>query len=428
MKIIPWVASTTLIAVLGGAWAGQPAAGLLAAAALGLGAWSLLASAPLFNGNFGTSNFRTSTSAPEEEFDSTALSARRAHALATLATLADERELHRGLFEISTELVGCVAEDDARIRFAAAVRRYWDGATADLMVWNKGTWRSLGNSTHGLPPVLDHPIQLPTGLGHEGDLVLDLSPGVTGRAALIMRRARTQPSLAGRSVSAQVAIAEILRGQLTLSLRRVMLYSDLQALARVDPLTTTHRRWYGESRLKELVEGGEVVAVAMVDIDRFKLINDRFGHSGGDLVLTAVGKTLVELLRTNDLVCRWGGEEFLVLLPDTPPQGAELVANRLRQAVAELRGLPTSVTVSIGIAACAQDDTPFDLVARVDEALYRAKNAGRDRVVMAATAEKTGTLRITSRKAKDRIASDPGSSSGRLAIIPVGEKINAPES
>ena len=393
MKTLPWVAAPALIVVLGGAWAGQPAIGLLAAAAIGLGAWSLRES----------SARRGSDLEPEEVYDPTVLAARHAQALATLATLADERELHRGLFEISTELVGCVAEDDARIRFAAAVRRYWDGVSADLMVWNKGTWRSLGSTTHGLPPVLDHPIQLPTGLGHEGDVVLDLSPGVTGRAALIMRRARMQPSLAGRSPTAQVAIAEILRGQLALSLRRVMLYSELQALARIDPLTTTHRRWYGESRLKELVEGGEVVAVAMVDIDRFKLVNDRFGHSGGDVVLTAVGKTLVDMLRTNDLVCRWGGEEFLVLLPDTPPEGAELVANRLREAIANLSGLPTSVTVSIGIAACAQDDTPFDLVARADEALYRAKSTGRDRVVMAATTEKAVTLRITSRKAKDRI-------------------------
>ena len=398
MNRLPWVISAALLAGIGGAWAGQPSVGMVGATAIGLGAWALLA----------TSGTRTGAYERADQTDPTVLITQHTEALAILATLADERELHRGLFEISTELVGCVAEDDARIRFAAAVRRYWDGASTDLMVWDKGTWHSLGSKTHGLPPVLDHPIQLPSGLGHEGDLVLDLSPGVLGRAALIMRRARMQPSLAGRSNSVQLAIAEILRGQLSLSLRRVTLYSNLQALARIDPLTTTHRRWYGESRLKELVDGGEVVAVAMVDIDRFKLINDRFGHSGGDLVLTAVGKTLVDLLRTNDLVCRWGGEEFLVLLPDTPPQGAELVANRLRQAVADLSGLPTTVTVSIGIAACAQDDTPFDLVARADEALYRAKRAGRDQVHMAATQEKSATLRITSRKAKDRIASTTG--------------------
>jgi len=393
-----WVACAAILTVIGGTWAGHPITTLLSAVAVGLGAWALLA----------TSSSRTSNPALQDRLDPADLAQRHTTALATLAALADERELHRGLFEISTELVGCVDEDDARIRFAAAVRRYWDGTSADLMVWSKGTWRSLGSATHGLPPVLDHPIQLPTGLGHEGDLVLDLSPGVAGRAALIMRRARMQPSLAGRSIAAQLAIAEILRGQLALSLRRVTLYSDLQALARIDPLTTTHRRWYGESRLKELVDGGEVVAVAMVDIDRFKLVNDRFGHSGGDQVLNAVGRQMVDLLRTNDLVCRWGGEEFLVLLPDTPPEGAQLVANRLRQAIAELRDLPTTVTVSIGIAACTQDETPFDLVARADEALYRAKNGGRDRVVMAPTANSAGTLRITSRKTKDRIASSSG--------------------
>lgn len=410
VKSVPWVASAAIIAAIGGTYAEQPGIGLLSAVAVGFGAWALLATSPS----------RSEGSKHTDTLDPAALALRQTTMLASLAALADERELHRGLFEISTELVGCVAEDDARIRFAAAVRRYWDGSSADLMVWNKGTWRSLGSATHGLPPVLDHPIQLPTGLGHEGDLVLDLSPGVVGRAALIMRRARTQPSLAGRSIAAQMAIAEILRGQLALSLRRVTLYSDLQALARIDPLTTTHRRWYGESRLKELVDGGEVVAVAMVDIDRFKLVNDRFGHSGGDQVLTAVGRQMVDLLRTNDLVCRWGGEEFLILLPDTPPEGALLVANRLRQAIAELSGLPTSVTVSIGIAACAQDETPFDLVARADDALYRAKNGGRDRVVMAPTADSTGTLRITSRKAKDRIASSSGTDRiGMSAVLQV---------
>ena len=314
--------------------------------------------------------------------------------------LEDDRELQRGVFEVSSELVGCVDEDDARRRFAAALRRYWDCASADLLVWEQGTWRSLGGPATGANPVLDHAVTLPGGEG-EDDLVIDLSAGVAGRAALILRKARPQPSLVGRTPAEQRAVAETLRAQLTLSLRRVMLYGELQALARVDPLTTTHRRWYGESRLKELVDAGEVVAVAMVDIDRFKAVNDGHGHAAGDQVLAAVGRALVSCLRGNDLVCRWGGEEFLVILPGTPPDGAKLVAERLRAAVESLVGMPVRTTVSVGLASCAQDDTHFDLVARADEALYVAKRDGRNRVAVAG-AEAGTQVRLTSRLTRRR--------------------------
>ncbi len=320
-----------------------------------------------------------------------------------LGRLEDERELQRGVFEVSAELVGCVDAADARTRFTAALRRYWTCTGTDLLIWERGTWKGLGGAIRGPLPVLDQPVQLPTGDDADGHLVLDLSPGVTGRAAIVLHRARPQPSLAGRDRAEQLAVAETLRTQLTLSLRRVILYGELQALSRTDLLTGTHRRWYGESRLRELVDGGDVVAVAMVDIDRFKSINDTWGHAVGDQVLAAVGKALGSGLRSNDLVCRWGGEEFLVILPDTPPAGAVHVADRLRGAIADLAELPQQVTVSIGLAGCTQDDTHFDLVAQADEALYAAKRDGRNRVVVAEP-ETSGAylLRKTSRRARSR--------------------------
>jgi diguanylate cyclase (GGDEF)-like protein len=390
--------ATTLVIVavlVGGGWMlglDNPGMAVLSALAVASGAWALLPPPTTKDG---------AVPSTAERFDPAKLAEQHQAVLMQLATLADERELQRGLFEVSTELVGCVTENDARVRFAAAVRRYWAGSSADLMVWNKGTWRSLGGPASGLPPVLDHPVQLPNGLAHEGDLILDLSPGVVGHAALILRRAGPQPSLAGRSYVAQLAVAEILRAQLALSLRRVLLYSELQDLARSDPLTTTHRRWYGEGRLAELVDGGKVVTVAMIDIDHFKLVNDTYGHSIGDYVLTAVGRTLSAALRTNDLVCRWGGEEFLVVLPDTLPEGGFLVAQRLRQAIADLHDLPTPVTVSIGVAACTQDDVCAKLIARADEALYRAKKNGRDCVMMATMTGAPGSLRLVSRPPKE---------------------------
>ncbi len=312
-----------------------------------------------------------------------------------LALMEDLLELQRGVFEVSAELVGCVDEDDARARFAAAMRRWWDADAVDLMLWERGAWRSLGDEAHGAAPTLSVPVQLP--LTGEGDLVLDLSPAVSGQAALVLRRARPQPTLDGRNEAEQRYVAEILRGQFALSLRRVVLYGELQALARIDPLTGTHRRWYGEARLAEMVDHGEVVAVAMVDIDWFKKVNDLHGHAAGDQVLAAVGRSLIKTLRTGDLVCRWGGEEFLVILPGTSPAGAELVAERLRAGVAALADLPSAVSVSIGVAPCWQDDSAERLVARADAALYQAKDAGRNRVVV--TGEEGVKLR-TERVAK----------------------------
>jgi len=323
-----------------------------------------------------------------------------------LAVLEDAQDLQRSVFEVSAELVGCVDEVDARHRFAAAMRRYWSCAAVDLVVWEKGSWRGLGAPATGDVPALTGPVLLPDQPG--GDLVLDLSPGVDGQAALVLRQANLQPSLAGRSPADQRYVAEVLRTQLSLSLRRVVLYAGLQSLARVDPLTGTNRRWYGDTRLSELCDGGEVVAVAMVDIDHFKTVNDSFGHPAGDQVLAAVGRMLTAHLRTGDLVSRYGGEEFLVILPDTPPAGAMQVAERLREAVAAITGMPKAVTVSIGVAACHQDETVASLVSRADAALYQAKTGGRNRVTMSDDGGAEGFLRTTARRTKQAA---PGSES-----------------
>ncbi|MCK6490827.1 MAG: GGDEF domain-containing protein, partial [Planctomycetes bacterium] len=334
-----------------------------------LGAWALAAGASSGGSRPGTVALARSPALLER---------RRAELHRDLGGLEDAHDLQRGVFEVSAELVGCVEEGDARVRFAAAMRRYWSFASADLLVWSRGAWRSLGGEATGEPPGLAAPVALPAVRG--GDLELDLSPAVDGRAALVLRGVNPQPSLAGRLERDQRWVAEVLRGQLSLSLRRVILYAELQALARVDPLTGAHRRWYGEERLRELVTTGEVVSVAMIDIDHFKRVNDGHGHAAGDQVLAAVGGLLVRLLRAGDLVCRWGGEEFLAVLPETSPAGAQLAAERIRAAVAALSDLPVAVTVSVGAASCLHDEDPLALVERADQALYRAKAGGRNRV------------------------------------------------
>ena len=137
-----------------------------------------------------------------------------------LAVLEDAQELQRGVFEVSAELVGCVDEVDARHRFSAAMRRYWACDAVDLVVWEKGSWRGMGAPATGEVPALTGPVMLSDQPG--GDVVLDLSPGVDGQAALVLRQARLQPSLIGRSAADQRYVAEVLRTQLSLSLRRAV--------------------------------------------------------------------------------------------------------------------------------------------------------------------------------------------------------------
>ena len=295
--------------------------------------------------------------------------------------LEADLDLLRGVFEVSAELVGCVDEADLRNRLGGALSRYWSSSGLELLVWERGAWRGLGGHPVGGAPELGAPVVLPEEAG--GDLVLDLSPGVDGQAALVLRSAKDQPSLANLAVNQRRAVAELLRGQFALSLRRVMLFRSLQELARSDPLTGSWRRWYGEARLAELTEAGAVVAVCIVDIDHFKLVNDNHGHAGGDRVLAAVAKALAGGVRSEDLVARIGGEEFLVVLPGTQPGPAMLVAERLRAAVASLGVLRDPVTVSLGVACCRRDESAGELVTRADAALYRAKAEGRDRVVCA---------------------------------------------
>jgi diguanylate cyclase (GGDEF)-like protein len=131
----------------------------------------------------------------------------------------------------------------------------------------------------------------------------------------------------------------------------------------------------------------EPVSVVSLDLDHFKSINDRYGHETGDVVLQAVAAALTRTSRASDLVARMGGEEFLVLLPGTGQDGALVVADHLRQAVASLAlpQLDHGITASLGTATLSGSDADtFDLLRRADEALYAAKEAGRDRTVVAA--------------------------------------------
>jgi two-component system cell cycle response regulator len=166
-------------------------------------------------------------------------------------------------------------------------------------------------------------------------------------------------------------------------------------LAVTDQLTGLHNRRYMTGQLGALVtraaRGGEPVAALMVDIDHFKKINDGFGHDVGDEVLREFAVRLASNVRAIDLPCRYGGEEFVVIMPGTRLEDAERIAERIRRHVAgspfRVGGdaEPLTVTISIGVAATAgETDNAEALLKRADEAVYAAKAAGRNAVMVKA--------------------------------------------
>lgn len=162
---------------------------------------------------------------------------------------------------------------------------------------------------------------------------------------------------------------------------------QLRRQAYEDPLTHLPNRRYAEARLDGLLSTGAAPALAVVDVDRFKSINDAIGHPGGDAVLRAVADLLVDGVRDTDEVCRWAGDEFVILLPDTTAEQAERALERTRRKVAAYDwgalglGLDLPVTISVGIASAARGDDRRTLFAAADGVLYDAKRSGRDRVV-----------------------------------------------
>jgi diguanylate cyclase (GGDEF)-like protein len=172
--------------------------------------------------------------------------------------------------------------------------------------------------------------------------------------------------------------------------RRQKVGEFYRQLSMVDGLTSLHNRAWLDDRLPVLIShayaSGEPLSLIMIDIDHFKRFNDDYGHQTGDTALITAAKAVSSTLRPSDFAARYGGEEMTVLLPGTNEQAARVVAHRLceqvRQAVVFMdmhKPLP-HITASFGIATLASKEDAGSLLARADAALYRAKNAGRDRV------------------------------------------------
>ena len=174
---------------------------------------------------------------------------------------------------------------------------------------------------------------------------------------------------------------------LAITLRKAELFREARENSLRDGLTGCFNRTHAieviDAELRRARRSQAPVSLIMFDIDHFKDVNDKHGHLCGDAVLAAVGVKMRDVLRGSDLKCRYGGEEFLVLLPETPLEGAKRVADTLRRELAEMRvdwkNEPITITASFGVTAAQPSEIDTQaIIGRADAALYRAKDQGRN--------------------------------------------------
>jgi diguanylate cyclase (GGDEF)-like protein len=221
----------------------------------------------------------------------------------------------------------------------------------------------------------------------DGHMCMPLTAG--GHAVGVMAIPQTATVFDEARTRVLAAAAAILG----ISLRNSQLFREVRENSLRDGLTGCFNRTYGveliATELRRARRSQLPLSLIIFDLDHFKRINDRHGHLCGDSVLATVGARMRENLRGSDVKCRYGGEEFLVLLPDTPLEGAKRVAEALRRELAEIivtwRGEAVTFTASFGVTAAQVSEVDAQaLISRADGALYRAKADGRNCVRLAA--------------------------------------------
>jgi diguanylate cyclase (GGDEF)-like protein len=240
-----------------------------------------------------------------------------------------------------------------------------------------GGWELL-RRLKGDPKFADMPVIFLTGRTSTSEIVEGLKMG----AHDYLRKPFEPPELIAR-VSAAIRVARL---QQELNKQNI----ELDLLSRTDQLTGLPNRRSGEESLEAAFENsqryGWPITILMIDVDHFKLVNDHHGHAGGDAVLKEVARRMSSVLRTGDVAARWGGEEFLIVLPNTDLQGGALLAERLldvmREKTIDVGVERCTVTVSVGVASDSNMSVD-KLVQAADGALYLAKQSGRDRLEVA---------------------------------------------
>jgi diguanylate cyclase (GGDEF)-like protein len=186
------------------------------------------------------------------------------------------------------------------------------------------------------------------------------------------------------------ALLEIMLCALIYPLRNALLYERALRTALKDPLTGINNRANMDQHLDQQVllatRHGTPLSLLMIDVDLFKGVNDSYGHVVGDAVLIAIAEGIVKCTRNSDVVFRYGGEEFVVVLTNTKLNGAMLLAERIRASIAgmEIKAgeVELRVTISVGVAELQASESSIDIIQRADRMLYRAKSRGRNLVLI----------------------------------------------
>ena len=281
------------------------------------------------------------------------------------------------------------------------------GGGDDIVIFAREA-RDSGYRGHGWTLTMTVPVRLAlaamTGLRNRLLLAILLIGALSAAAAIFLSKTLTRPiallSTAAAAVGEgrlDVSVPVTSRdeaGRLAENFNAMVrqlneLNRELQVAASVDKLTGAANRsrieQVLEAELERAVRYEAPLAVILFDLDHFKQVNDRYGHLAGDMALKTVAAVVGQIIRTNDTLGRWGGEEFLLLAPETTLAQATRLAEKIRRSVAccPIEGMEP-VTISCGVTALHQGDREVDLIKRADDALYGAKRQGRNRVETAA--------------------------------------------
>ena len=321
----------------------------------------------------------------------------RAEAAAAAVEAAQVRErlleLER-LAALGHSLAGCLNFDGLQQVVWKHLPRLVGRHEAWVLTYHEGVWQVLADTSgegvgrlvelqrHAAHALAQPPEAWlrPEGTEHEGTVCFPMTVG--DRIVGVLGVADSSPA-GGRERRLMAAASSIC----AIAVRNVQLFLDTRDNALHDGLTGCVTRAHGLEVLTREVDRVArkpiPVSVLMFDIDSFKELNDRYGHLVGDQVLAAVGQRIRQVLRRSDTKCRYGGDEFLIVLPETPAEGAAHVAEWLRQEFSDLRvpataGEAIAVSASFGAATTEKWLDAKDLIGRADQALYEAKRDGRN--------------------------------------------------
>jgi diguanylate cyclase (GGDEF)-like protein len=333
------------------------------------------------------------------------------------STASSRRRIWLAPHRLSRRLARVTGREDVSGLIVRSMARAVDARLASFAMPDPEGGQLAIVATHGYPLALTEHLRIAPGVGVLGSVyqsgvplwVTDVStfPGLQRRRP----RYRTNsfialPIAAGSDVLGVVSVADRADGQAfthdNLSALRALAAPAALALARerarvqvdsfahaaaIDPVSGLFNRRYFQARLEEELQRAwrhrTPVALLMLDIDNFKTINDRFGHLVGDTVIRDVAEILRRSVRVFDVCTRFGGDEFTIVMPNSGQDGAAKIAERIRQRIeahhpSELASTP--ISVSVGITVSSDEMSARELIAQADQALYLAKQAGRNQV------------------------------------------------